>query len=138
MIEMFGNIDWLGVMAATVAASILGGVWFVALFSKAYATALGRESEPPQKMAPIFVVGPFFCAFVTVIASAMLMQALHITSTGEAMQFAVVVGLGYLAATTVNTGINPNIPRPLLYGLISGGYFFLSSIVISLVLVSVR
>ena len=32
------------------------------------------------------------------------------------------LGCGYLAATTVNTGINPNIPRPLLYGAISGAY----------------
>jgi hypothetical protein len=43
-----------------------------------------------------------------------------------------------LAATTVNTAINPNIPRPLLYGLISGTYFVLSSIAVSVIVVAMQ
>jgi biotin operon repressor len=49
-----------------------------------------------------------------------------------------VVGIGYLASTTVNTAINPNIPRPLRYGLVSGGYFALSGVVVCVILVAMR
>ena len=54
------------------------------------------------------------------------------------MAFGATVGFGYLAATTVNTAINPNIPRPLFYGLISGSYFLLSSVVVAVILVAMR
>ena len=35
-----------------------------------------------------------------------------------------------------NTGINPNIPRPLLYGAVSGSYFLVIGVVISLIVVA--
>jgi hypothetical protein len=52
--------------------------------------------------------------------------------------FGAIVGAGYLAATTINVAINPNIPRPLFYGLISGSYFFLSSVIASVILVILK
>ena len=48
------------------------------------------------------------------------------------------VGMGYLVANTVNIAINPNIPRPLLYGVISGGYFLAGITIVSIILVAMR
>ena len=59
------------------------------------------------------------------------------TSYEGALIFGAVVGLGYLASTTVNVAINPNIPRPLLYGLISGGYIFVGSLLSCTILVTI-
>lgn len=138
MFDVFGQINWLGVVAAAFAAAILGAVWFTALFGKHYTSALGREGLPSFKMTPIFMVGPFICGLVTVVASAILMRALGIENFGDALAFGIIVGLGFLTATTVNTGINPNIPRPLLYGLISGSYFLATGVVVSLILLLLR
>jgi Protein of unknown function (DUF1761) len=138
MFNVLGQISWLGVAAATFACAVLGAVWFTALFGKHYTKALGRESQPPFKMTPIFMVGPFLCCLVTCVASAVLMRALGINTVGDGLMFGTIVGLGLLAATTVNTGINPNIPRPILYGVISGSYFLAAGIMISLILTVLR
>jgi Protein of unknown function (DUF1761) len=136
MFDVLGQINWLGVAAATLATAVLGGLWFTALFGKYYTVALGREGQPPFKMTPIFIAGPFLCGFVTCIASAILIRALGIITYGDGLTFGVVTGFGCLATTTVNTGINPNIPRPILYGLVSGSYFLVAGVIIALILVA--
>jgi hypothetical protein len=138
MFNVLGQVSWLGVGAATLASAVLGAVWFTALFGKYYTRALGREGQPQFKMTPIFMVGPFLCGLVTCIASAILMQALGVNSIGDGLMFGLIVGLGLLATTTANTGINPNIPRPILYGIISGSYFLVAGVMISLILTILR
>jgi hypothetical protein len=128
------EINWIAVIVATLAAFILGGLWFTVIFGKAYAKALGKEDSPQEKPAPIFILGPLVCTIVSTITSAMLIDSLHIQSISDALTFGSLVGIGYLASTTVNTAINPNIPRPLFYGLISGSYFFLASLITSFIL----
>lgn len=138
MFNVLGQINWLAVAAATLATAMLGALWFTALFGKYYTIALGREGQPPPKMTPIFIAGPFLCGLVTCIASAILMRALGISYFADGLVFGLIVGLGLLAATTVNTGINPNIPHPILYGLISGSYFLVTGVISSLILTALR
>ena len=133
MFNTISQINWIAVALATIAIAGLGAVWFTALFGKAYITALGRDGQPPFKMTPIFMAGPFVCGLVTCIAAAILFKALGIASYSDALIFGLILGGGLLATTTLNTGINPNIPRPLLYGAVSGSYFLLTGIVISLI-----
>jgi Protein of unknown function (DUF1761) len=137
MFNVLGHINWLAVAAATFATAVLGALWFTVLFAKQYALALGREGAPPPKMTPIFIAGPFLCGFVTSVASAILIRALGVSTFADALIFGLVVGLGFLAATTVNTGINPNIPRPILYGAISGLYFLTAGVLVSVILVAI-
>lgn len=138
VLNVLPGLNWMAIAAATVASFVMGGLWFTVLFGKAYAAALGRQHDPQAKPAPIFLIGPLVCGLVTTVASAMLMRALQIQSVGDALAFGAVVGFGYLASTTVNTAINPNMPRPLFYGLISGSYFLLSGLVVSVVLVALQ
>jgi hypothetical protein len=127
MFNTIGHISWLGISAATIATQMVGALWFTALFGRFYARALGREGQP-AKMSPIYIVGPLVCNLVTVIASAMILRALGVENLGDGIMFGAIIGLGFLTATTVNTGINPNIPRPFLYGAISGSYFLVAGI----------
>ncbi|MES2388894.1 MAG: DUF1761 domain-containing protein [Bacteroidota bacterium] len=122
MLNVLASINWLSVLTAFAAYFILGALWFTALFSKPYLLSLGKANEIPQKTAPIFIIGPAICTLVITIAAAILMYALNISNIGDALAFGLVIGLGFLFANTVNIAINPNIPRPLLYGLISGMY----------------
>lgn len=65
---------------------------------------------------------------------AVLMRWLAVPTLLQAAGLGILVGVGLLASTAVNMGINPNIPRPLRYGFLSAGYFLASSILICIIL----
>ena len=97
---------------------------------------LGRTHDPKAKPAPLVILGPMVCQLVAILTSAILMKALNLSSVGDAVGFGALVGVGYFVATMTNTAINPNIPRPLMYSLVSGPYFSLMSIGTCLILVA--
>jgi hypothetical protein len=138
MISQFANLNWISVSLAFVAYFLLGALWFTLLFSKQYKISLGRENETLQNSAPIFIVGPALCSLVITIVSAVLIYALRIQHFGDALEFSIVVGIGYLFANTVNIAINPNIPRPILYGIITGTYHLLGILIASTILIAMK
>jgi hypothetical protein len=138
MFDALTRINWIAILAATLASFVLGALWFRVMFGRAYAAALGREYDPKVKPAPIFIVGPLVCTLITTVTSATLMKALSISSTSDAVMFGVIVGLGYFVSTMTNTAINPNMPRPLMYSLVSGPFFFIGSIITSLILATIE
>ena len=131
----FPDISLIGVAVATIASFILGGVWFSVLFGRAYSKALGRAYDPSAKPPPLMLAGPAVWALITAVATAVLMALLGIETMAGALGIGALVGLGFLAPTTINTGINPNIPHPLLYGVVSGAYHLLSGMVIAFIIV---
>jgi hypothetical protein len=137
MMSQLANLNWISVLLAFVAYFLLGALWFTLFFSKQYKFSLGRENETlPNK--PIFIVGPALCSLVITIASAILFYALKISSVGDAVEFAFLIGIGYLVANTINIAINPNIPRPILYGIISGAYHLVGILIVSMILVAMK
>jgi hypothetical protein len=138
MINQLQHLNWMSVLVAFVAYFMLGGMWFTLFFKKPYAISLGKEGQLPAKPAPIFIVGPMLCSLVITVASAVLLYALDVSSLVNALEFAVLVGIGFLVANTVNIAINPNIPRPILYGAISGAYHMVGIIMVSMILVMMK
>ncbi|WP_033341104.1 DUF1761 domain-containing protein [Catenuloplanes japonicus] len=135
VLDAMNDVNWIAVPAAFVAYAVLGGVWFAVLFAKPYAASLGRDSVPGGQPV-LFYVGPMVCSLIMVVASAVLMAALAITTVGAALAFALVVGVGYLVANTVTIAINPNMPRPLFYASISGAYHLAGITLTALILVA--
>lgn len=138
MIGQLSNLNWVSVLVAFVAYFMLGALWFTLFFKKQYAISLGKENEKPQKPEPIFIIGPAVCSFVITLASALLIYALNITSASSAIEFAFVIGIGFLVANTINISINPNMPRPIHYGIISGAYHLTGILMVSLILVAMK
>lgn len=137
MISQLANLNWIAVLLAFVPYFLLGALWFTLIFSKPYKTSLGRDNEAlPNK--PIFIVGPALCSLVITVASAVLIYALNIHSFSSALEFSLIAGVGYLVANTVNIAINPNIPRPILYGIISGTYHLVGILIVSTILVAMK
>lgn len=131
------HLNWISVLVAFVVYFILGALWFTLFFSKPYKISLGKENEAlPNK--PIFIVGPALCSLLITISTAVLMYALHIETINAAIEFALIAGVGYLVANTVNIAINPNIPRPILYGIISGAYHLLGILMVCVILVVMK
>jgi len=137
MIRQFANINWISVLIAFVVYSVHGALWFTLFFSEAYKLSLGRENETLANGA-IFIVGPAVCTLVVTLASALLFYALRISSYKEAFEFAFVIGIGFLVANTFNIAINPNIPRPILYGIISGSYHLVGILTVSMIFMAMK
>lgn len=137
MISQLAHLNWIAVLIAFIIYFVLGALWFTVLFSKPYKISLGRENETlPNK--PIFIVGPALCTLIITVASAVLIYSLNISTVGSALEFALLIGIGYLVANTVNIAINPNIPNPILYGVISGIYHLVGIIIVSVIIVLMK
>jgi hypothetical protein len=136
MIQFISAINWLSVLLALVAYSALGALWFTLLFKKQYAKSLGKENENLQNSAPIFIVGPMICSLLITIVSALLIKALGIHSFAAGLEFAAIVGIGYLFSNTVNIAINPNMPKPIPYGIISGMFHLVGIMIVCSILVA--
>ena len=76
MIDALSHLNWLAVLAASVAHMVLGGIWFAALFKTPYAVALGIADRPQQTPGALFLVGPFVCSAVNIATSALFIRAL--------------------------------------------------------------
>ncbi|KQS83841.1 MULTISPECIES: DUF1761 domain-containing protein [unclassified Rhizobium] len=132
MIEAFAGIHWVAVSAGTLVFMVLGATYFMVLFPKQYLYVTGRENLPEEEQrvsGAIFIVGPMICSLVTVIADAVLVSALGITSVPDALALGLVVGLGFLVPMTFNIAINPLFPRPILYGLLNAPYFLVANVI---------
>ncbi|WP_413755484.1 DUF1761 domain-containing protein [Streptomyces sp. MMBL 11-3] len=138
MFSVLDDINWPALALAAVASFLIAGVWFAVVIAKPYAVALGRAGAPAPSPTPVTVAGPLLCTLATVLTSAVLVEALDITGTGDAVAFGLIVGVGYLGAMTFQIAINPNFPRPLYYGLLNAPYFVLTSVLSSVILVAMR
>jgi len=138
MIHSISDLNWLSVVAAFIPYFLLGALWFTLFFKKQYIISLGKENHPEQKPAPIFIIGPAVCCLFITIATALLMHLLKIDSYQSAVEFAIIVGIGYLVANTMNIAINPNIPRPISYGLISGVYHLTGILMVCTILFAMQ
>lgn len=138
MISQLANLNWISILIAFAAYFILGALWFTLFFTKQYKISLGRADETLQNNKPIFILGPALCSLAITIASAVLINALNIQSFADAFAFAFVVGFGFLVSNTVNIAINPNIPRPIHYGVISGAYHLAGILIVSTILVAMH
>ena len=138
MFNVFGDINYLAVVLATVVVAVFAGVYFAVLVPRYYAVALGRQDAPAPAQSLLTNLGPVVCILLTTVASAVLLRALHVTTAADALAFGLVVGIGYLTAMTFQIAINPNFPRPLYYGAVNAPFFVVSSLVTSLILVGLR
>lgn len=136
MTDAFAQLSWVAILAAAFANFVLGGVWFGALVSRHYPLALGIADRPARKPTALFFVGPFLCALVTIVTSAVLIRMLGITGYGDALALGALVGVGYLGAMTVNIAINPLFPRPFYYALLNVPFFLIGSFLSCTILVA--
>ena len=136
MIDVFSQINWLAVMVATVAMSMLGSAWFMGIVGKRYHASLGRTHLGDEKPSPLFIIGPMLCGAAVVVADAILLGALAVTTYTDALAFGAITGVGFLGAQTVNIAINPNFPRPFYYSAINVPYFLIGNMMTCAILIA--
>ncbi|TGM74415.1 DUF1761 domain-containing protein [Leptospira mtsangambouensis] len=135
MLQNLNQLNWVAIVLAFLGYFILGYVWFTILFAKLYRISLGKDNELQKPLAMLFVLGPAICMLFITITTAVLFSALQVRQPIDAFIWGSLVGIGYLSANTVNIAINPNIPKPILYGAISSGYHFVGVNIVSFLLI---
>ena len=138
MIKNLSKINWLAILLSLVFYSFFGWLWFTVLFPNQYASTLDKLGMMPTKPDPIYFYGPALAVLPTIITAALLMVVLNINTRKTAIEFALVIGFGLLVANTFNIAINPNIPHPMTYGLLVGGFQLISILVTCLILQAMR
>jgi Protein of unknown function (DUF1761) len=136
MFNVLSQINWLAVLLATVAMSMLGAAWFMGLVGKRYAAALGRTDLGDAKPSALLIVGPMLCCAAVVVTDAILLKVLDVSSLSDALAFGAITGIGFLGAQTVNIAINPNFPRPFYYSAINVPYFVIGNIMTCAILIA--
>jgi hypothetical protein len=126
------EINWLAVLAATVAAFVLGGLWYSpVLFGKKWQAAAGLSDEQVASgNMPLIFGGSFVLAF---IASAMFAMFL---GPNPSLEFGLGAGASAgLCWVATSFGINGLFQRePVALVLINAGYHTLQFTLIGLIL----
>ncbi|WP_449387725.1 DUF1761 domain-containing protein [Chryseobacterium lineare] len=138
MLQKISKISWLGVFLSLIFYSFLGWLWFTVLFSNQYASTLGKLGLMPANPEPIYFYGPPLTILPTIVTTALLMMVLNINTRKAAIEFALVIGFGFLVANTLDIAINPNIPHPMSYGLLVGGFQLVGMLGSCLILQAMR
>ncbi len=138
MLQKISKISWWGVFLSLVFYSFLGWLWFTVLFPNQYASSLDKLGLLPAKPDPIYFYGPPLTILPTLIATALLMVVLNISTRKDTIEFAFVIGLGFLVANTFDIAINPNIPHPMPYGLLVGSFHLVGILVSCLIIQAMR
>lgn len=94
----FAGLNWWAVLAATVVAFVIGGLWYGPLFYKAWLTALGKtEDELPPTPVPFII--SFFTALLTSIVLAALINTLGINTLAGGLTIGALIGIGFIATS---------------------------------------
>lgn len=124
--EVLGDINWLAVLVGGVAYFALGGLWFSPVaFANTWQRAIGVDmSQMPAPGAAFYVV-PLINSLITAVALGWLAAASESDTVGEGLLLGLVAGLGVAAAVLFNSGVfeYPKKPQPMVWFLVTGGYY---------------
>lgn len=138
MFDGLTEITWWSVALAGLAYYMLGALWFTGLFGGAYDRATGVVRSRTQRWPALYYVGPLVNCLVNSAATAILVHALDVRQMSVAVTLGLIVGVGYSASISLTNAITPNMPKPLLFGAVTGSYHMLGAIIVAVILVALR
>jgi hypothetical protein len=110
---LFGQVNWWAVIVSTLAILFLGGLWYQALFGKAWIAFMGftdaQMAEMKAKMKPPTFFGTMIvCYFVLSVAFALIIHAIGIHSAAAGATLGAVIGIGFAATIGMTDHISSN------------------------------
>lgn len=129
-------INWFAVLAAAVAAFLLGGLWFSpVMFAERWVAAIGKTAEELGSPAKSVVLS-FVTTSVMAVALALIIVRMPNMTAAGGFRFGLVLGAGVIVTGMVFDGAFTRTSRTLL--LIHGGYHVLIVTVMSVILAAWR
>ena len=126
------HINWLAVLAATVAAFMLGGLWFSpVMFAKHWIAALGKKPEEMGMPGPSMALS-FVMTLIMATALATIIGKLPGMSMTGSVRFGLAVGAGIVATGMASDYAFTNWPRKLY--VIQASYHVVMVVLMSVIL----
>ena len=119
-------LNWWSILAATVVAFVIGGLWYGPVFGQAWLRAMGKTQDEIQPSATPFVVS-FFAALLTCVVLAALIDSLAIETLTGGLMIGAITGIGFIATAMASDTAFCGWGMPLF--LIQAGYRVVYSIV---------
>jgi hypothetical protein len=135
MLDAINEINWLATGVAAIVYFALGGVWFSArVLGPTWDRALDFKRPDDWWPGATYFLGPLIGCIVATFAVSLLVNAIGTASLFDAVALGAIIGVGFaLPVSTVNA-ITPRIPRPLLYGTVTGMYHTAGIVIVALIL----
>lgn len=124
-------VNWLAVIAAAISMFVIGGVWYSALFQKAWMAANGFTDDDMKRGSPPVIFGVAFVLSL-LMASNLAFLVAGVPDLGAIIGYSVAAGLGFAAFGLSLVAMFER--RPLSYHLINGGYVTVAFAVMGLIL----
>lgn len=116
-------VNWMAVLAATLAGFVVGGLWYGPLFGRAWQTAAGMD---PESLARRNMPRVFAASFLLLLVAAVVL-ALFV-GPGQPVRFGLMAGaaagLGWVAPAFGVVYLFER--RPLGHWLVNAGYFIVT------------
>jgi hypothetical protein len=135
VLESLAAVNWLAVVAATVALYVLGGLWYSpVLFGPGWRAGVGFVPPDAWKPGALLYFGPLVACFVVTLATALLVTIADAHSATDGVALGLIVGLGYGAAVAGVDATAPSHPRPGPLALIVGAYWAVGLTMVAVIL----
>ena len=127
------DVNWLAVLAGTVAHQALGALWYGVIFRDTWLRAMGMTPEDVERESPGggMAIGAV-ASLVSVIALAYLMTGIDNPYVADGIVLGAVTGIGFVAASTLMNGFYEQ-KKPIL-SVLFGGYYTLGLIIAGAIL----
>jgi hypothetical protein len=130
----FTDINILAITVSTIAYYVLGGLWYSPfLFGNYWDKALGFKRPEKWKSPILSYIMPFIGCLVVSIAVALIMQLVHFTSIADATIFGIILGTGFSVSVSMVNAVTPKMEKPIMYGLVTGIYHLVGTIIVVLI-----
>jgi hypothetical protein len=132
MVFDWTNVPWLGVLVATVAAIVIGFVWYMPqVLGRRWSAAAG-VNLPGGMPAPTTLIGGVVVALITAYVLALFIGASGATDIVGGAVVGAVAWLGFVATWSANTVLYEN--RSWEYFGINAGYALVAMIVMGAII----
>jgi hypothetical protein len=112
----YGDMKWLAILCAGLAYWILGAVWYSALFSKAWRSAIeqhGVKLQPGSGMATKLIVTLICNLFAALVIARVIRQVGHHMDLLRGLKIGAGIGVGFCATALTMTYVWQSPPRRL-------------------------
>ena len=133
---VLNDINWLGVLAATLAYFVLGALWYSPmLFGNRWMKSAGMpEPAAGEGPGPAIYLMPLISSLLASVALAMIARAMNASGAGDGLQLGLVVGVGFVVSLMLTTAtFEAQKPEPWVWFVLTGGYHFVGVVIAAIV-----
>jgi Protein of unknown function (DUF1761) len=131
---MIADLSWWAVLVAAVVYFALGGFWFARpFFGRAWEAAQGFERPEGFRLTPSYYVVPLVGSLVVAAVLGLALDWFGAGSVMDALLVGGAVGCA-TAAVTLTNAIVPRFARPIVFGVITGGYHLIAAVLAAVVI----